>query len=205
MGRKPDGSRDRRHVSGKKRAVVVRKVRDLERRRDEGRMPAAGKAPTVEKWLTHWLTNIAARKIRPRTLEIYWSRARAWIIPCLGSYRLDRLQPEHVESLYTQLADKGLSDRSVRLAHTTLSQALRAAVRRGSIVRNVCTRAAPPSVQQREVDPPTRADARAILKAAKGRRNAARWSVALALGLRQGEALGLQWRYVDLEAGTLRM
>lgn len=34
-------------------------------------------------------------------------------------------------------------------------------------------------------------------------RNGTRWSVALALGLRQGEALGLRWRYIDLEAGLL--
>jgi integrase len=31
----------------------------------------------------------------------------------------------------------------------------------------------------------------------------ARWTVALALGLRQGEALGLRWQNVDLEEGTL--
>ncbi|MGY1615609.1 site-specific integrase [Geodermatophilus sp. SYSU D00691] len=42
-----------------------------------------------------------------------------------------------------------------------------------------------------------------MLNAAQGRRNAARWSVALALGLRQGEALGLTWSAADLEAGAL--
>jgi integrase len=31
--------------------------------------------------------------------------------------------------------------------------------------------------------------------------NGARWSVALALRLRQGEALGLLWDAVDLDAG----
>jgi len=45
--------------------------------------------------------------------------------------------------------------------------------------------------------------ARAVLTAAEGCRNAARWSVALALGLRQGEALGLAWEAVDLDAATL--
>ena len=30
---------------------------------------AAGKAPTVGDWLDHWLENIAARKVRARTLE----------------------------------------------------------------------------------------------------------------------------------------
>ena len=36
-------------------------------------------------------------------------------------------------------------------------------------------------------------------------RNSARWVVALALGLRQGEALGLHWEDVDLVAGYVRI
>src|SRR5260370_17440905 len=42
-------------------------------------------------------------------------------------------------------------------------------------------------------------------EAAAKRRNGARWALALALGLRQGEALGLQWNDVDLEKGTIRI
>ena len=38
-----------------------------------------------------------------------------------------------------------------------------------------------------------------------GDRMAARWLVGLALGLRQGEALGLWWDDVDLDAGLLRV
>ncbi len=37
------------------------------------------------------------------------------------------------------------------------------------------------------------------------RRNGVRWVVALALGLRQGEALGLKWEHVDLNKGILRI
>jgi integrase len=42
-----------------------------------------------------------------------------------------------------------------------------------------------------------------IIRLAATQRNGTSWSVALALGLRQGEALGLRWQHVDLEAGTL--
>jgi integrase len=42
-----------------------------------------------------------------------------------------------------------------------------------------------------------------IIRLATPRRNGTRWSVALGLGLRQGEALGLRWQYVDLDGGTL--
>ena len=42
-----------------------------------------------------------------------------------------------------------------------------------------------------------------MLAVATDDRNAARWSVALALGLRQGEALALKWDDIDLDNGTL--
>ena len=50
-----------------------------------------------------------------------------------------------------------------------------------------------PMADEHEIEPFTREEARRILDAAKGHRNAARWSVALVLGIRQGEALGLRW------------
>ena len=47
-------------------------------------------------------------------------------------------------------------------------------------------------------------EARRILNVAATMRNGARWSVALALGIRQGEALGLRWSYVNLDTGEIR-
>ena len=44
-----------------------------------------------------------------------------------------------------------------------------------------------------------------MLKLVAERRNGARWVVALALGLRQGEALGLKWEHVDLDNGLMRI
>jgi integrase len=76
-------------------------------------------------------------------------------------------------------------------------------MQRGRVARNVCSLVDAPSVSREEVQPLTSADARQVLSAAVGRRNGARWSVALALGLRQGEALGLPWDAVDLDAGSL--
>jgi integrase len=86
-----------------------------------------------------------------------------------------------------------------------LSRALKIALQRGRVARNVCTLVEPPSVPHQEVQPLTRDEARSILDTAALHRNAARWSVALALGLRQGEALGLSWTEVDLDRGTLRV
>ena len=62
-----------------------------------------------------------------------------------------------------------------------------------------------PSVREVEIEPFTQTEARRVLRAAEGRRNGVRWSVGLALGLRQGEALGLRWKYVDLDKGVIKV
>lgn len=204
MGLKDDGTPERRHVTGAKRADVAAKKKELERKRDQGAADAAGRAPTVQAWLDHWLDNIAANRVRPLTLEGYRSLMRLHLGPRLGKHRLDRMQPEHLEAAYKAMVDGGLSPATVLRAHRVLSRALKIAVQRGKIARNVATLVEPPAVKRPQTALPlTAEEARRVLDAAVGERNAARWTVALAVGLRQSEALGLQWRDLDLEAGTL--
>ncbi len=203
MGLKENGRRDRRHVSGSRRGDVLAKVRALEVKRDAGMAGTAGKPVTVATWLEHWLDTIAARKVRPSTLTRYRQLAAHQLVPGVGHHRLDRLQPEELEALYAKLLDGGAAPASVRQAHRVMSRALKVAMQRGRVARNVASLVDPPTVQHAEIEPLTAAEARRVLAAAVGRRNGARWSVALALGLRQGEALGLTWPALDLEAGTL--
>ena len=49
----------------------------------------------------------------------------------------------------------------------------------------------------------TRPEARRFLKAAEDHRLYALWAVALSMGLRRGEALGLRWQEVDLASGRI--
>ena len=205
MGLKDNGRRDRRHVSGERRADVQAKVRELERHRDEGAGAAAGRQATVTAWLEHWLDTIAAPKVRPSTLQRYRQLVKFQLAPKVGHHRLDRLQPEHVERMYAELLASGLSPASVLQAHRVLSRSLKVAMQRGRIARNVCTLVDAPSVHRQEVQPLTADEARRVLRTAADMRNGARWSVALALGLRQGEALGLPWDAIDLDSGTLRV
>jgi integrase len=188
---------------GQRRADVVAKVRGLEETRDVGVVLTQGRPPTVGAWLTYWHENIAVTRLRPKTFENYGSNIRNHLVPHLGHHRLDRLQPEHVEAAWRALTDEGLSQATVLVNHRILSRGLKVAMQRGRVARNVATLVDAPTVARPEVVPLTSNEVRALLTAAAGVPNGARWSVALALGLRQGEALGLLWEDVDLEAGTL--
>ena len=202
MGLKREGKRDRRHVSGLKRADVVAKVRELERKRESGTIRPAGRSLTTAKWLDHWIDNVAPVRLRPSTLNRYRQLVTLHMKPAIGHHRLDRLLPEHLEAMYAGLIARGYAPATVLQVHRVLSRALKVATKRGLIAQNMATVDAP-SVQRDEVQPLTAIDARRVLVAAARRSNAARWSVALALGLRQGEALGLSWTAVDLDQGTL--
>jgi integrase len=76
-------------------------------------------------------------------------------------------------------------------------------MQRGYVACNVATLIDAPSASHDEIEPLSLDEALRILRLATTRGNGTRWSVALALGLRQGETLGLRWHYVDLDAGTL--
>jgi integrase len=202
MGLKEGGKRDRRHVAAVKRADAVRMVRQLEEQRDAGVVLTSGRGVSVEQWMNTWLDTIASRKVRPSTLAGYRTCLKR-INPVLGHHRLDKLQPEHLEAFHTRLEADGLSSTTALLHHRVISRALKVAMQRGRVARNVATLVDAPTARREEVQPLTAAEARKLLEVATELPNGARWSVALALGLRQGEALGLLWDAVDLDAGTL--
>jgi integrase len=119
--------------------------------------------------------------------------------------RLDRLNALRVQSLYGRKLEAGLSPRSVEIVHATLHKALKQAVRGLLVPRNVAEAATPPRPAKREIVPLSREQARALLEAAKGDPLRAFYVLAVTTGMRNGELPGLQWRDVDLGAGTLRV
>ena len=203
MGVRDNGAPDRRHVTARTEAEVHAKVRKLEKDRDAGRARRPGRAWTVATWLTHWLETIAAPSVKDNTLAGYRVAVNVHLIPGIGAHRLDRLEPEHLEKLYARMVANGSAPATAHQAHRTLRAALNEAVRRGHLGRNPATLAKAPRVTETEIEPYTVEEVQRLLRAAAGRRNSAPWALALALGLRQSEALGLMWSDVDLDAGTL--
>ncbi len=130
---------------------------------------------------------------------------RVHLIPGIGGHRLNRLQPEHLERLYHRMIANGAKPATAHQVHRTVRTALGEAVRRRYVQENVAVLARPPKIDPEELEPYSVEEVQRILAAAGERRNAARWAIALALGLRQGEVLGLHWSDIDLYAGILKI
>ncbi|MGW4309967.1 tyrosine-type recombinase/integrase [Streptomyces californicus] len=205
VGVKDDGTPDRRHVSRKTRPEVTKVVRELERQRDTGAVRKAGQWWTVKTWLTHWVENIAAAHVSENTIDGYRVAVYHHLIPGLGAHRLEKLQPEHLERFYKKMQDSGSSAGTAHQVHRTLRTALNEAVRRKHLTANPASIAKAPKVEEEEVEPYTVEEVQRLLAEAARHRNTARWVIALALGLRQGEVLGMQWDDVDLELGVIRV
>ncbi|MEI4273892.1 site-specific integrase [Klenkia sp. LSe6-5] len=199
-----DGKPQRKYLRGATRGEVATKLAAATQARDDGVL-RPGSTPTVAEWLHHWLDVVAADRLRESTRAGYEGHLRRYLVPLLGRHRLDKLRPEHIDRAWAELAGRGLAPATVRQSHRILSRALTIAVRRGHLARNPCQLIDGPAVSRAEVPALTPAQARSLVTAAAEDRLASRWTVAVALGLRQGEALGLAWDEVDLDAGTIRV
>ena len=199
-----NGKRSRRSVFGKTRADVAAKLRALIQAHEQGSLEAPARL-TVKQFLAQWLEESARPKLRPRTFATYAQVIRTHIEPKLGPIALNRLTPNHVQAWLNERTQSGLSPRTCQHARAILRSSLTRAMKWGYVSRNVAALVDPPRVPRAEIKPLTPDQARQLLTAANGHRFGALVTVALALGLRQGEALGLRWEDVDLKTGVLHV
>lgn len=202
----PDGSR--KYVTGEMREEVAKKVAKLVVQAEAGGYVKTDDRTTVRVYLDHWLQH-ARRTTRPRTYAFYESYVRNYLVPRLGSRRLNQLTPVDVEAMLTWMTGmKGLSPGTARHALVTLRVALNRARKWGLIAHNAAALTDPPKQDEAPIEPFTVEQAQSLLAAAEGaqpggHRLHALLALALATGLRAGELLGLRWDDVDLKRGTL--
>jgi integrase len=198
----PDGRRVRRSLLGRTRTQVRDKLRDALRDEATGRSMPSDRL-TVAAFLHQWLEDTVRPSTRPSTYSSYASIVRLHLEPGLGHLPLARLSPQQVQAFLNAESRSGLSPRSVAMERAVLRGALGRAERWGLVTRNVAKLAEPPRVPRRQVTPLSPEQARIFLAAIQGDRLEALYLVALGVGLRQGEILGLAWSDLDLAAGTL--
>jgi len=160
-------------------------------------------AKTLEQYLNDWLDS--THEQAPKTIERYRELAAGQIIPHLGTAKLQKLKPEHIQAWHKSLLDAGLAPRTIGHAHRLLSKVLNVAVKNGTLTRNVASVHRPPAVEDVEIEILTPEQVADVLAALDGNSLYPIVSLALATGMRRGELLGLRWGDVELDATTLRV
>ena len=194
-----EGKRKRKTFYGKTREDVQKKLTAALHTFQQG-LPVASEKQTVGQFLTGWLEQSAKPTLRPRTFISYEELVRLHLAPTIGRVPLTKLSPQQVQALMNDKLASGLSPRRVQYIHAVLRRALGQAEKWSLVPRNVAKLVNPPRVQRAEISPFSPEEAREFLSAVRGDRLEALYSVALAVGLRQGEALGLSWKDIDLDA-----
>lgn len=158
---------------------------------------------TVAVFLRHWLKEVCEPRLAVNTVNGYRVNIEKHIIPRIGSIQLNRLQPKDLQKLYDDLAADGLSGTSVRYVHNNLHRALKYAVRSQVLTKNAADFVEPPKINGYEASPLTPEQVKTLLRACGDTEIYLPVLLAVTLGLRRGEALGLTWDCVDLDAKTV--
>lgn len=197
-----DGRRKILHADT--RAEVDRLLTAAKAARETGGL-VVGKSPTVEAFLTTWLAEVIKPNSSVWTWRGYRSAAATHILPVVGRVKVEQLTPQHVLGLMNRMRDAGASPKTIANVRVLLRSALSTALKWNLAARNVAAAVDPPKAEQHEIQPFTKAEAKTFLAAVAGDRLEALYTVALTMGLRQGEALGLRWDDVDLDTGVLHV
>ena len=179
-----------------------RELRRIQRSRDTGEYVEPSRM-TLDAYLDKWLETSARPKVTTRTADDYEYMLAHYVRPALCNLRLDSLRPLDVQRLVNQLVRRGLSPRTVRIAHRTLKSALAQAVRWQMLARNPAADVDLLKGRKTEMRALSRDEVTRFREAAKGNSWAALFDFALATGMRPSEYLGLAWRNVDLDAGAI--
>ncbi|MFE3074112.1 tyrosine-type recombinase/integrase [Streptomyces sp. NPDC059247] len=199
----PDSTRARKFAYSKTWAECDAKRRALLDKVDNG-VPVPTRSMKLSEWLPYWLDNIVKPRRKKTTAAKYEVHVRLYLVPMIGTKRLESLSVADVRRFLVQV-EKKTSAATAKESHRVLRTALTAACREELVTRNVATLVEPPNVAARELSPWSLDETLDFLAAARKDPLYAAFVLAIALGFRRGEVVGLRWENVDLDKREIRV
>ncbi|MEU8529225.1 site-specific integrase [Streptomyces sp. NPDC048629] len=197
----PDGTRARKFAYGKTWAECDAKRRVLLDKVASG-TPVPTRSAKLSEWLAYWLDSVIKPRRKLSTYDKYEAHVRLYLSPMLGTKRLESLNVPDVRRFLLQL-EKQTTAATAKESHRVLRTALSAACREELIVRNVAKLVEPPRAATRDLSPWSLDETLDFLAAARRDPLYAAFVLAIAMGLRRGELVGLRWTDIDLENRVL--
>ncbi|GGX16901.1 tyrosine-type recombinase/integrase [Streptomyces chartreusis] len=197
----PDGTRARKFAYGKTWQECDTKRRELLAKVDQG-VPVPTRSAKLSEWLPYWLDNVIKPRRKLSTYDKYEAHVRIYLVPLLGAKRLESLGVADVRRFLVRL-EKETTAATAKESHRVLRSALSSACREELITRNVAKLVEPPRTDNRELKPWTLDETLDFLAASRKDPLYAAFVLAIAMGLRRGEIVGLRWSDLDLDNRVL--
>jgi len=200
---KPDGIGTRTmSVYGANKSECVAKARQVIAR-VEAELPARDSSESfralVKTWQDTWLPNQGRRQA---TVDQYETLVRVHALPVIGDMAIRAVKPSHLRELFAGVDRAASTKRSL---YAALTDVFACAVTDGLLATNPMRQVKRPTAAPREERDLTAEQVRDVLVATEKHRWRPVMLILATTGLRRGEALGLTWDDVDLEAGVLRV
>ncbi|MHB8895295.1 MAG: tyrosine-type recombinase/integrase [Candidatus Geothermincolia bacterium] len=166
-------------------------------------------APHLSDFAETWLQE-KDMSLKPSSARSYRDSFKLYILPALGSKRLDEITPTDVQNLINQLTeiprakDKKLGPSSIQKCYRSLRACLNQAVNRDMIDRSPCRGISLPKLPSEELEYLTPSETMQLLEATGGVYRDL-FTVLAYSGLRLGEGLALRWRDVDFDMNMIRV
>jgi integrase len=204
LGYSPEGKPLRKIIYGKNQAEVIEEFDRLGKKQSNGVKVRTSKQ-TVADYLKSWLEDSVKLTNRAQTYRSYEWIVRVHLIPGLGKSTLEKLNPQVLQAFIKSCSKSGLSPATVKHINATLRAALSQAEDWELVDRNVAKLVKLPRAQKYRPTVLSPEQAKAFLLFSANHPQEALFSVALSLGLRRGEIIGLRWQDVDFTVGSLRV
>ncbi|MEV4391073.1 site-specific integrase [Nonomuraea sp. NPDC049607] len=197
LGHDGSGKRIVKRGSGKTKTEAKQKLKEVLRDYEDGLAIAPGNY-TVKEAVEDWLRYELSKRDRA-TYETGRTLCNSHLIPALGKRKLRDLSAHDVDTWLSSKA-KVLSTSTLRLIRSYLNRAVKRAMARDLVKRNIVELCSIPKGREgRPSKALTMAQAEAVLEAAEGTRMYSYLVLALLTGARTEELRALTWEYVELE------
>ena len=202
----PLGKRRRRSKTAQTEAGAKKLLKQLIEERDAGNL-TEGSDQTLDQFAQWWFKNDAPHQVKAATLGGYMYIYNKYIKPKLGKRKLQDLSTLKIQELMGDLQKMGYKHNTVLAIRRVLHLIVQHAVRHDLLQTNPVSKTSVPKkpygAETQVKGPFTREEAKTVLEKVKGHRRQEIFTLALSLGMRKEEILGLKWKDVDLEKGEI--
>lgn len=206
VGSYPNGITRYRTKTCQTRTDAKRVRSQLLLERDAGKL-MANSDQRLEKFATNLLLRLEGI-VAERTADGYIRNLRKHVFPTFGKRCMSDIKTLELEQLFNDLATTHMTN-TVNHVRTALSKVFSEAERLEIVAHNPVRRTRKMRSQTDEAlhryPPLSLSEARSLINAAHGHWLQDYLKLALGLGMRQGEVLGLQWSDIDFGEGILRV